>query len=171
MAPKKARIVTKRVPSGEDYGTFHREEFGTFTLTEVTGEVARFRADGLLDYVQDADHNRVTLSYTSGRLVQLTHSNGATLTIAYNAAGHISSIIDSAGRIATYGYDQTNNYLLSVNTVAGTTTYAYNTTAAAAQLGTLASVSDDTGVTQSFEYDDQGRLLDTFIHRRQSPDV
>jgi RHS repeat-associated protein len=145
-----------------DYGTLHRDGSGAFTLTEVTGEVAHFRADGFLEYVEDADHNRVTLDYTSGRLTQLTHSNGATLAIAYNSAGHIGSITDSAGRVATYVYDLSNNYLLSVNTVAGTTNYSYNMTGASAQIGTLATISDSTGVTQSFAYDNHGRLIDTF---------
>ena len=87
-----------------------------------------------MEYVQDVNGNRITTTYTAGRLTKLTHSSGATLALAYNAAGRIASITDSTGRVTTYGYDATNNYLLTVTTVGGTTTYTYNTTGPATKL-------------------------------------
>ena len=61
-------------------------------------------------------------------MTSLTASTGQSLTMAYNAAGRITSIVDSAGRTTTYAYDPTNQYLLSVTDFAGrTTTYTYDT--------------------------------------------
>ena len=150
-------------------GTLMHQASGAYVLTESTGEITRFRADGTLESIQDVNANRITTTYSSGHLTRLTHSNGATLSLAYNAAGRVTSITDSAGRVTSYGYDATNNYLLTVKTVGGTTTYTYNTTGPAAKLHTLTSVSDSTGVKQSYDYDNQGRLSGTHTGINSNP--
>ena len=44
-----------------------------------------------LDYIQDTNGNRITAGYDgSGRLISLTQTSGASLTLAYNAQGRIS---------------------------------------------------------------------------------
>ncbi|MFO0880614.1 MAG: RHS repeat-associated core domain-containing protein [Gemmataceae bacterium] len=149
-------------------GTLRLLAGGSYELRESTGQVIRFRSDGSLEYVEDRNGNRITTTFTSGRLTRLTHSNGATLTLAYNPAGRIVSITDSAGRLTSYGYDATSSYLLTVTTVAGTTSYSYNTSGPAARLHALTSVSDSTGVTQTYEYDNQGRLSGTYTSTSDS---
>ena len=64
-----------------------------------------FRADGLLDYIQDTNGNRITAGYTGAQLTTVTNSNGGALTLSYNTQGRISAVTDSTGRVTTYAYD------------------------------------------------------------------
>ena len=129
---------------------------GGYLLTTADGTVTRFTPTGQLDYVADANGNKVAVSYDSaGRLASLTASSGASLTLAYNGVGRINSVTDSAGRQAVYGYDTTGLYLTSVTTPAGMTTYAYGPT------GSLATVGFADGTHQYYTYDARGRLIGT----------
>ena len=103
---------------------------GGFTLTEQDGTVTAYNPNGTLDYVEDTDGNTITAGYTDGQLTSLTASSGQSLNIAYNAAGLIASVTDSAGRETTYQYDPTDTYLTSVTTFDGETTIATPTTPA-----------------------------------------
>jgi RHS repeat-associated protein len=131
---------------------------GGYELTNPDGKVTRFRGDGTLEFIQDANGNRITTTFTGGRLTGLAHSSGASLTIGYNAAGLIGTITDSAGRVTTYGYDATNAYLTMVTGPGGTTTYQYDAGTNPAIGHALTSVTDPAGVTRTFEYDALGRL-------------
>ena len=114
-----------------------------------------------LNYVQDTNGNRITASYTNGLLTRLTHSSGQFLTLAYNAAGLVSTITDSAGRTTTYHYDPTNQYLTSVVDFDGqTTSYTYDTGTNPATAHALLSVTHPDGSHDYFSYDAQGRLAD-----------
>ena len=81
-----------------DHGTLAARSGGGYTLTELDGQITAYNADGSLAYVQDTNGNRITAGYTGGLLTSLTHSSGQSLTLAYNAAGLVSTITDSAGR-------------------------------------------------------------------------
>ena len=85
-----------------DTATLRRNLDGTYDLRESSGQLSRFRANGTLEYIQDINSNRISTTYTSGKLTTLSHSNGATLTIAYNGSGRITSITDSVGRSTNY---------------------------------------------------------------------
>jgi YD repeat-containing protein len=93
---------------------------GSYRLTEVDQTIWQFRSDKLLDYVQDANANRVTLAYTDGRLTRLTHSADKQLLIDYNAAGRIWHVTDTASpgaaddRVTTYEYDLSGEHLLRI---------------------------------------------------------
>ncbi len=131
-----------------------------FTLTEPSGLVTRFHGSGKVDFMQDVNGNRINAGFTGDRLTSLTHASGA-LTLAYNAAGLIADITDSVGRVTTFGYDATNDHLLSVTGPAGTTSYTYSTGAGATREHALLSVTEPGGATRLFEYDDRGRLTAT----------
>src|SRR5262249_43770242 len=80
------------VSSPGDFATLTQVS-GAYRLREASGEVTAFRTDGLLDYIQDTNNNRITASYDSaGRLTSLTHSNGSALTLSYNAQGRVSQV-------------------------------------------------------------------------------
>src|SRR5262249_20238384 len=81
-----------------DHGTLAALPGGGYTLTELNGQVTAYNADGTLNYIQDTNGNRITAGYTNGLLTSLTHSSGQALTLAYNAAGLVSRVTDSAGR-------------------------------------------------------------------------
>ena len=74
------------------------EPAGRSRLQETNGQVETFNADGTLNYIQDTNGNRITAGYTGGRLTSLTDTSGASLTIAYNAAGLIASVASPDGR-------------------------------------------------------------------------
>ena len=80
-----------------DTGTLTADGHGGYLLTEADGTATDYNANGTLNYIQDTNGNRITAGYTGGRLTSLTASSGQSITIAYNAAGLISSVTDSAG--------------------------------------------------------------------------
>ena len=146
-----------------DTGTLTAVGGGGYLLTESDGIETDYSSNGLLNYMQDTDGNRITAGYTSGLLTSLTSSSGASLTIAYNSANLISTVTDSLGRIATYTYDASNQYLLSVTDVTGqTTSYTYNTTSGAAAQNALTAITYPGNTHQYFTYDGQGRLASTY---------
>ncbi|KEF42131.1 MAG: hypothetical protein ER33_07850 [Cyanobium sp. CACIAM 14] len=131
---------------------------GGYQLRETTGDLTVFRADGSLDYLSDANGNRITAGYTNGLMTSLTHSDGDTITLAYNAQGRLALVTDPAGRMAVYTYDASGQELLSVTTVAGTTTYTYTADASGPRAHALTSIGAPDGTHVYYAYDPQGRL-------------
>jgi RHS repeat-associated protein len=145
-----------------DYETLTSLRGGAFSLEETNGTVTVFNSNGTLDYVQDTNGNRITAGYTSGLLTSLTDSSGQSLSIGHNSAGLISTVIDSSGRVTTYTYDPTDQYLMAVTGFNGqTTSYTYDTSGEASQ-NALTSIAFPGGTHQYFTYDDGGRLTSTY---------
>lgn len=132
---------------------------GAFQLREPTGEIVAFQPDGSLDYLEDTNNNRITAGFTASRLTSLTHSNGSSLTLSYNAQGRLSRVEDSAGDSVNYTYDATGEHLIDVTTSEGTTTYGYVPDNSGARAHALASIRSPAGVHLFFEYDSRGRLV------------
>ena len=147
------------------FGTLTVDQ-GKFQLREINGTVLAFRTDGQLDYFQDTEGNRITAGYTNGLLTSITHSDGDALTLAYNAQGRISQVIDPAGRVTAYQYDATGEQLISVTVLAGTadartTQYAYSASTGGPTGYELLTVTSPDGSQVFFQYDGQGRLIGT----------
>ncbi|MHB8954814.1 MAG: RHS repeat-associated core domain-containing protein [Pirellulaceae bacterium] len=140
-----------------DFGTLIEVGRG-FQLREKTGEVIGFRADGLLDFLEDPNGNRITARYTSNQLTSLTHSNGSVVTLEYNAQGRISQITDPVGRVAAYVYDASGQHLQRVTTTEGTTEYTYTSDTSGPRAHALTSIGFPAGTHFFFDYDSQGRL-------------
>ncbi|MBI2174208.1 MAG: hypothetical protein HYU33_03305, partial [Candidatus Omnitrophica bacterium] len=143
-------------PSAGVYRSLVQEADGTWTLTDVHGEIQRFDIDGKLTQISDRSGNALTFAYdpagklpiqgpsayfvnqTTGviardfRLTNLTDSLGRQITFTYNADGRIAAITDWAARAWNYTYDAQGN--LTVVTQPATpeapqgavTTYAYD---------------------------------------------
>jgi YD repeat-containing protein len=85
--------------------------------TDPDGTTWQFRSDGLLDYVQDRNGNRITAGYTGGLLTSLTHSNGDQILLEYNGYGRIWHVTDPRGagveddHMTTFEYDASGEYL------------------------------------------------------------
>jgi RHS repeat-associated protein len=137
-------------PSTGDYGTLVLGN-GVYTLTEPSGTITVFRADGQLDYIEDTNDNRITGQYSNELLTGLVAINGDSLTLTRNGAGLIDSVTDSAGRTTTYDY--TGELLTGVTSPEGTTNYTYDDNFA------LTSITDGNGIQARFDYDPQGRLI------------
>jgi RHS repeat-associated protein len=164
-------LVTIR--EGNDYRFFARASDGTYTgfpgelatltsvngalhLRETDGTVVAFRPDGSLDYIADTNNNRITAGYTGSQLTSLTHSDGSSLTLAYDAKGLLSQVTDSAGRTVAYSYDSSGQ-LISVASPTGTTGYTYTTDSSGPRAHSLASITNPDGSHLFLDYDIAGR--------------
>jgi YD repeat-containing protein len=131
---------------------------GAYHLREKDGLLTVFRTDGLVDYIQDTNGNRITAGYSGSQLTTLTQTNGSVLTLTYGAQGRLSQIADSAGRVTTYAYDASGEHLLSVTTPAGTTQYTYTSDTTGPAAHSLATITSPAGTHRFFTYDGHGRL-------------
>ena len=149
-------------PGPGDAATLTFQGGGVYELKETNGMVTRFTADGRINYTEDPNGNRVTASYDgTQRLIGLTHTSGAIITLAYNSSGQISQVTTSEGRSATYSYTGTN--LTSVTTDDGkVTSYTYLPPVSANTMNALASITQG-GTTRHFTWDAAGRLASTSL--------
>lgn len=132
---------------------------GAFVLTDAGGTVERFRTDGQLSSITDANGNRITLSYDAAGVISgVTDSNGQSLAFTTNAEGRITSAVDQSGQTVTYTYDASGDHLLSVTTLSGTTSYSYSTDSNPLVQNALTQITNPDGTTQAFQYDSQGNL-------------
>jgi RHS repeat-associated protein len=99
---------------------------GGYELTGRDQRVSHFNAQGVLQWVQDRNGNRITLGYdAAGHLSTFTDTVGRTINVQTNAAGQITSVTVPDGRSVSYHY--TNGQLTSVTDVrGGTTSYTYD---------------------------------------------
>ncbi len=141
-----------------DYGTLTLDA-GKPVLREKTGIVWRFGADGKLASIADPNSNKLTLTYTDDDLTTITHSNGQSITLEYNAAGRIIQATDPAGRVVAYQYDAAFEQLVSVVEPGGmTTAYAYHPADGTPSARALTAITFPDGTHYSYDYDSQGRL-------------
>ena len=141
-----------------DHGTLTSTGSGLI-LREANGQVEAFRPDGSLDYIQNANGNRITAGYTGSRLTTLTSSDGQSLTLGYDAQGRITRVTDPGGNVVTYADDPSDQYLVSATTHKGTTQYAYGAGQTPALASALTTVTNPDGTHVYYTYDAQGRLI------------
>lgn len=123
-----------------------------YTLKDRKDNISYF-AGGMLNYMQDANGNRITIVRDSDDVilsVTRLHKNGSTETIAsftYNSAGNIGTMTDSANNVTRFYYDS-NDRLTSITHPDGTTvTYTYDS---ACKL--LSAKDDESGYSMNYEY-------------------
>jgi RHS repeat-associated protein len=131
---------------------------GVFQLRDKSGEVVAFRIDGLFDYVEDDNRNRITAGYAGNQLTSLTNTNGAALTLSYTGA-RLTQITDPTGGVTNYEYDPSGEHLIRVTTTEGTTEYAYTADTSGPREHALASITFLDGTHSFFDYDGEGRLI------------
>jgi YD repeat-containing protein len=167
-----------------DYGTFTAETDGSYLLTEPDGTLYHFHGGlGGLDYIQDRDGNRTTLTYTNGNMTSATDAFGNTISFQYDSYNHITQFTDAVGRHTTFTYDTvsetvnsittTYEFLLTKTDATGTTNYTWNegsssgigyiddscvTSYCGAPIG-LASIAYPDGTHTYYQYDAAGRLI------------
>ena len=149
-----------------DFGTLSAPA-GVFTLTDASGTQRVYLPNGLLNFTQDTNGNRVTLGYNAqNQVVTLTYSNPSVpsepseeLTLSYNAQGFVSQAADGTGNLWAYAYDAAG-HLLSVTAPGNLVTgYAYDTGSNAETANALLSITNPDGSQQNYAYDPAtGRL-------------
>ena len=135
-----------------------------YRLRELDGTVITFQGDGRIANVKGTNNNRLTFVYDlneNNRLTRLDFSTGDFINYTYNDFDRIETATDQANVQTTFGYDLTGQFLSSVTTPAGTTNYRYEN-------GLLSKVTDATGVSAEFTYDDQGRIVSQSLTEGES---
>ncbi len=114
--------------SGPNVRATLEKQNGAFILKGRFGTEYRFRTDGWIDEIIDADSNTLAFAYTAQTNLQtITDTHGRTLSLAYNASNRISTVTDSTGRHVSYGYDATGNLTTTIDPESNTWTYQYDT--------------------------------------------
>ncbi len=142
---------------------------GIYTLTDTSGEMTVFNADGTLNYFQDADGNRLTAHYTGGLLTSLVATDGDTFTDTYNAQLRITQVTDPEGRATTYAYDPTGQLLTSITTTQGTTTFTYYNGPNLADRYAITSIDYPDGTDEFYTCDAMGRLIGQSLNGGAEP--
>ena len=102
----------------------------TYTITNAAQSQYHFNSDGELDWVKDANGNKLTISSKSNDQRIVTDSTGRTYKIYYNGNSEHSRITKiedtSADRIATYEYNGDFQLVSATSVSGGTEKYEYD---------------------------------------------
>ncbi|MCG8599810.1 MAG: hypothetical protein MI807_06690, partial [Verrucomicrobiales bacterium] len=133
---------------------------GVYETVTPNGTRTRFRADGQIDYIEDPNGNRVTASWTGGRLTGLAHTSGATIAISYSG-DYVSQVTESTGRSVTFAHQ--GDHLTFATTDDGKViSYTYETGGSEATEHALATVTRSS-VTRTYTWGTFGELTSTFL--------
>ncbi|MCX6693372.1 MAG: PKD domain-containing protein [Methanomicrobiales archaeon] len=153
--------ILSRSPDGKysgqsGYPTLTRNPDQSSILTYPDKSIIKFRADGLLDYYQDLNDNRISFEHSMGRLTTVRHSSGDIFSFEYLPSGRISQINDQANRVTRYSYDPNGTDLISVTRSDGTSIeYSYEIQNG---LHALAQLEYPGSIQKKFTYDGKGVL-------------
>ncbi len=99
-------------------------------ITDKTGIVTSFDADGNIASWKDKNNNTITFTYSgtgaAKTLATVSNGMGRTLTLAYNASNQLTSVSDGT-RIVNYTFDTAGNLASFKDATTATTTYVYAT--------------------------------------------
>jgi YD repeat-containing protein len=136
-----------------------------YQLLEKDGSILTFMdVSGyglLLRSIEDPNGNRITCTYSGGRLTNVTHSAGPSFTLEYTPQGRLFRLIDHAEQVTTYQYDASGEHLLHV-TAPGMvlTDYTYESAPGSASDHALKSVTFPDLTHQFFAWDSRGRVAE-----------
>jgi YD repeat-containing protein len=100
---------------------------GTYTLSNPTSTTTRvFSPDGRLLAIQDSGVTRVSVNYNSSNRLTGASYRGRSLSFSYDAAGHVTSISDSAGRSVAYSYTADGHLAQQTNADGTIVAYQYD---------------------------------------------
>lgn len=112
------------------------------SVTEAHGAATRYT------YTERTVREGITFHDLTG----ITHPDGTSIGIAYDASGNPAALTDQAGGTWSATYNERGQVLTATNPEGGETTVTYNPD------GTPASVTDPAGNTTTYGYDDLRRL-------------
>jgi YD repeat-containing protein len=124
--------------------------------TDPNGKTTTFTYNALGQLLTTTDPLGHTTSNTydsKGNVLSSTDANGKTTSFTYDAAGNLLTTTDPVGRVTTRSYDS-NGYLEQVRDPGGNLTHQ----TVDPNTGLLTSVTDPTGATWTYGYDEVGHL-------------
>jgi len=142
-----------------------------YVLTEQSGSVLIFNADGSLKSIMDVNGNLVAASYDAlGRIFQLTHVNEKLppaerqfLRISYDSRGRIDKVENSLGYVTNYAYNSSDQLIRATYSDGESVSYTYKATSGVMR-NAIASVTYASGAKTVYEYNETsgplyGRLI------------
>lgn len=135
------------------------KDSGGFSLKDKIGTVYRFDLSGRLQYIEDRNLNRTTLSYSNvnGKtlLTVITEPTGRKITLEYGVNNMVSKAIDPLGNYLQYSYDTANHLVKVIDRNGNATNYAYDTVT-----HNLTSLTDPEGNIYRYNYAYNDRVND-----------
>jgi len=158
--------------SGSDYihpPGFHsklvKNGNSSWSLKNKDGTVFNFNIDGQLLNITDKNGNKLTFTYSHGKLTEVRDDSNIAITINYDANNRISSITDPLSRKIEYKYN--SGELMNVTDIISDTMgdgnkthYIYTATVMDAHL--LSIVTDRVNKTTNITYDSLCRVTETW---------
>ena len=136
-----------------------RNADGSWVYHSMENEIEQFSADGRLLIVRGEGGMELTLTYTAGRLTQVTNQSSRSLRFEYNANDLISAMVDPLNRRYTYAYDEAGNLLSVTYPDLTVRRYHYEDPTLTNH---LTGVTDERGIRiATIRYDLQGRATET----------
>ncbi len=124
---------------------------GGFSLKDKFGTYYRFNLSGKLQYIEDRNLNRTTLTYSTinGKtlLTSITEPAGRKITLEYGAHNMVAKTIDPAGNYLQYFYDANNHLIKALDHNGNTTSYTYDLIT-----HNLKELKDPVGNTYKYNY-------------------
>lgn len=123
---------TSSVPGRPGYGAFQYYENATRLTYQYEAPWAGGvghppRTNGvLLSFISDFNSNRVSLTYTNGRIRLIQDAVGRVVTLQHNASGFCTNILTPSGHALSCGYSATGNLARSVDAIGNVTDFTYD---------------------------------------------
>ena len=128
-----------------------------YTITNAAQSKYHFNSDGELDWVKDANGNKLTISAMNNNQRIVTDSTGRTYKITYNGNSEHSRITKiedtAANRIVTYAYNSDFQLVSAASVSGGTEKYEYDGNG---RLCKITNCYDE--VTDTIVYNDNGSV-------------
>ena len=112
-------------PAGT-YNTLVKQNDGSFMMETPQLWKYRFRQDGMLYTVADANGNTAMLTY-EGTMLDKVETDSASMSFAYGPGGKIATLTDQTGRQVKYSYDELRHDLTAIELPdGGTIKFSYD---------------------------------------------
>ena len=99
---------------------------GIYTLQERLGDTYVFNWNKKLESITDPSGNITTFYYMSNMLARVENSFGATMTVARDVFGRITSVSDNSGKSVSYSYDSNDCLVSATDAVGENWSYGYD---------------------------------------------
>jgi RHS repeat-associated protein len=127
------------------------------SLNRLDGTLMHFRADGMRDYIDVLNGNRLTFLYDGSRLAGWTNNLDNAIRFIYNAQGRVTAISNELGQATSLTYDSQAEHLVGIRTPDGLNwSFTYTNAPGTALAHAIVELSYPGGLRSRLAYDAQG---------------